>query len=125
MTDKVVVLVTCGTRREAQRIALRLVQKSLAACVNVLDAPVRSTYRWKEKVEKAAEYLLLIKTSRKLLPALTAEVKRAHSYALPEVIALPVVRGSADYLRWLENCLRPVSKRSRKGTRPQSTKKRK
>lgn len=110
MTDKVVVLVTCGTSAEAGRIAQALVQGKLAACVNVLDARVRSTYRWKGKVEASAESLLLVKTSVKLLNAVEAEVKRLHSYELPEVIALPIVAGARDYLKWLGDCLRPAGR---------------
>ncbi len=109
MTDKVVVLVTCGTAKEANAIARRLVEARLAACVNVLDAPVRSIYRWKEKLETARERLLLIKTSRKLLPKVEAEVRKLHSYELPEVIALPIEAGSLGYLSWMEDCLRPPS----------------
>lgn len=100
----VVVLVTCGTRREAARIARAVVTAKLAACVNVLDTPVRSTYRWKGKVEQAREFLLLIKTSRRRLPALQAEVARLHSYDVPEFIALPIVAGSPAYLAWLGEC---------------------
>ncbi len=109
MTDKVVVLVTCGMAREADRIATELVKRRLAACVNVLEARVRSTYRWKGKVETAAEYLLLIKTSKSKLRALRATVERLHSYEVPEIIALPIVAGSPAYLRWLGECLRPVA----------------
>ncbi len=116
MTDKVVVLVTCGTAREAGRIATELVRRRLAACVNVLEARVRSTYRWKGKVETAAECLLVIKSSRKLFPKLRAAVERLHSYEVPEVIALPIVEGSPAYLRWLSECLRP-SAPMRKGKR--------
>lgn len=107
MTDKVVVLVTCGGAAEAKRIARRLVSARLAACVNVLETPVRSIYRWKEKVETARERLLLIKTSRKLLPKVEAEVKKLHSYEVPEFIALPVGGGSRAYLAWFESCLGP------------------
>ncbi len=114
MTDKVVVLVTCGTDTEADRIARKLVEQRLAACVNVLDAPVRSTYRWKGRVETAAEHLLIIKTSRKLLPAVHKEVVGLHSYDVPEVIALPIVGGSSSYLLWLDECLLPVSTSTRR-----------
>jgi len=123
MTDKVVVLITCGTRREAERIASRLVERRLAACVNVLETPMRSTYRWKGRVETAAEYLLLVKSARKLLSVLRAEVERFHSYEVPEVIALPIVGGSAAYLRWLGECLGPVRKMRHRGTETQRTKK--
>jgi periplasmic divalent cation tolerance protein len=103
----VVVLVTCGSRAEAQRIAREVVTRRLAACTNLLEARVQSVYRWKGKVEKAAEFLLLIKTSAARLPALEAEVKRLHSYDVPEFIALPILAGSPAYLRWLAACVSP------------------
>ncbi len=109
MTDKVVVLVTCGSAGEANRIARGLVERRLTACVNVLTARVRSTYRWKGKVESATEYLLVIKSSRKQFRALRAEVERLHSYQVPEVIALPIAEGSPAYLKWLADCLRPAA----------------
>jgi periplasmic divalent cation tolerance protein len=101
----VVVLVTCGSRAEAQRIAREIVSRRLAACANLLEVPVESVYRWKGKVAKAREFLLLIKTSARRLPALEAEVERLHSYDVPEFIALPIVAGSPKYLRWLGECL--------------------
>jgi periplasmic divalent cation tolerance protein len=103
----VVVLVTCGSRREARKIARRVVERRLAACVNVIETPVHSTYRWKGKIEQAREVLLLMKTSRSRVGALRAEVERLHSYDVPEFVALPIVSGSPRYLAWLEDCLRP------------------
>jgi periplasmic divalent cation tolerance protein len=105
LTDKIVVLVTCGSAKEARRIARALVEKRLAACGNILEAPVRSIYRWKGKVDTAKEYLLLIKTSRGRFAALQAEVKRLHSYDVPEIIALPIAKGSLEYLRWISGCV--------------------
>ena len=102
----VVVLVTCGSRREAGQIARRVVERRLAACANVLETPLHSVYRWKGKIEQAREFLLLMKTSRHRLHALRAEVERLHSYDVPEFIALPIVSGSPAYLRWLDDCLR-------------------
>lgn len=102
----VVVFVTCGSRREAGRIARSVVSRRLAACVNVLETPLRSVYRWKGKTEQAREFLLVIKSSRKRLAALRAEVERLHSYDVPEFIALPIVAGSPAYLAWLNDCLR-------------------
>ena len=102
----VVVLVTCGSRGEAHMIARRVVTLHLAACVNVFESPANSVYRWKGKVRHAREFLLLIKTSRRRLAPLRAEVQRLHSYDLPEFIALPIVAGSPAYLRWLDACLR-------------------
>jgi periplasmic divalent cation tolerance protein len=101
----IVVLVTCGSRAEAQRNAQKIVARRLAACANILEMPVRSIYRWKGKVEKAQEFLLLIKTSSARLAALEAEVHRLHSYDVPEFIALPIVAGSQKYLAWLQDCL--------------------
>jgi periplasmic divalent cation tolerance protein len=103
----VVVLVSCGSRAEALRIARKIVSRRLAACANLLEAPVQSVYRWKGKVEKAREFLLLIKTSAGKISALEAEVKRLHSYDVPEFIALPIMAGSPAYLRWLAECVSP------------------
>src|SRR5579883_740899 len=97
----VVVLVTCGSRAEAQKIARAIVAQQLAACANLFEAPVESVYRWKGKVEKAREFLLLIKSSRRRLAELEAEVRRLHSYEVPEFIAVPIRDGSEQYLRWL------------------------
>lgn len=106
MTDKIMVLVTCGSKREAQRIARALVAARLAACVNVARAPVESVYRWKDKVETASEFLLMIKSSRKRFAALEAEVRRLHSYDVPEIIALPIDRGSRPYLAWIDQSVK-------------------
>ena len=105
MTDKIVVLSTCDTEEEAKRVAHHLVEQRLAACVNILPG-ARSMYRWKGKTEEAAEWLLLIKSSRDLFPALRAELQKVHSYEIPEVIALPIVDGSEPYLSWLDSELK-------------------
>lgn len=115
LTDKVVVLVTCPSAEDAGRIARALVEVRLAACVNVLASPVGSIYRWKGKVENAPEHLMLIKTSRGLLPELEEEVQKMHGYKVPEVIALPIAGGSAKYLGWLSSCLRREKKPARGG----------
>lgn len=101
MTDKIVVLSTCASAEEAGRIARALVEKRLAACVNVV-AGVRSIYRWKGVVEDAAEFLLVIKSNRALLQRLRAEIEKLHSYEVPEVIVVPIVDGSERYLEWLD-----------------------
>jgi periplasmic divalent cation tolerance protein len=100
-----VVLVTCGSRTEARRIARAIVARRLAACANLLETSMRSVYRWKGRVETAREFLLLIKTSMARLASLRAEVERLHSYDLPEFIALPIISGSPAYLRWLGDCV--------------------
>lgn len=110
MTDKIVVLVTCGSPREAKRIAKALVDARLAACVNILQAPVVSVYRWKGKVESAKETLLIIKSVRSKFPALERAIKRIHSYDVPEIIALPIAAGSSDYLAWIADSVRTPRK---------------
>lgn len=110
MTDKIVVLVTCGSVKEARCIARALVTDRLAACVNVLQASVESVYRWKGKIESAKEFLLLVKTSRRRFGAVQAAVRRLHSYDLPEIIALPVERGSQGYLDWISESVRRSAK---------------
>jgi periplasmic divalent cation tolerance protein len=101
MTDKIVVLVTCGSAKEARRISRVLVEKRLAACANILGSPVQSIYRWKGKVETATERLVVIKTSRKQFAALQKTIRRLHCYDVPEIIALPILEGSPDYLAWI------------------------
>ncbi|MGC1483986.1 MAG: divalent-cation tolerance protein CutA, partial [Candidatus Acidiferrum sp.] len=96
------VLVTCANSIQAKLIARSVVEKRLAACVSILRSPIESHYRWNGKVEKARELLLLIKTTARRLAALEREVKRLHSYEVPEFIALPIVAGSSDYLAWLD-----------------------
>jgi periplasmic divalent cation tolerance protein len=105
-----VVLVTCGTLTEARRIARNVVTKRLAACVNIVLSPAESVYRWKGKIEKAREYLLLVKTTAKLLAELEREVKRLHSYGIPEFIALPIAAGSREYLTWLGESVKPSAR---------------
>ena len=96
-----IVLVACGKVAEARRIALSVVEKRLAACVNIVLGPVESVYRWKGQVEKAREWLLVMKTTAKRLPALEKEVKRLHKYDVPEFLVLTVAGGSREYLTWV------------------------
>jgi periplasmic divalent cation tolerance protein len=104
MTDKIVVLNTCASEAEAERLARLLVEQRLAACVSVVPR-LRSFYRWKGAVEQSEEWLLLIKSSRPLFESLRAALEQAHSHEVPEVLALPVVDGSAGYLEWLQASL--------------------
>jgi periplasmic divalent cation tolerance protein len=100
-----VVLVTCGSMREARRIAREVVDRRLAACVNILRTPVESVYRWKGKVEKAREFLLLIKTTQRRLRDLEKIIRTLHSYEVPEMLTLEIAEGSETYLEWLEECV--------------------
>jgi periplasmic divalent cation tolerance protein len=106
-----VVLLTCGTLPEANRIARAAVEARLAACVNVMLNPVESIYRWKSKVEVSREYLLLMKTTAKRLPALERMVHSMHSYDVPEFLVLPVISGSREYLGWLAESVKPARKK--------------
>ncbi len=101
MTDKIVVLCTCGNEEEARRLAHALVEARVAACVS-LAGGVSSVYRWKAAVESASEWLLIIKSSRAMFEKLRAEIEKLHSYEVPEVLALSVVDGAEGYLNWLE-----------------------
>jgi periplasmic divalent cation tolerance protein len=97
------VLVTCPSLPEARKISRSLLQKHLAACVNIHSSHVESIYRWKGKIETAREHLLLIKTTTRRLKSLEREVLRLHSYETPEFLVLPISSGSRAYLRWLSN----------------------
>jgi periplasmic divalent cation tolerance protein len=99
MTDKKIVLTTAGTREEAGKIARALVERRLAACVNVV--PVDSVYRWKEKVESAQEWLLLVKTTAEAFDDVEAAIQELHSYELPECVVLPIEGGTEGYLEWI------------------------
>lgn len=101
MSDKLLVLTTAGSREEAGSIARALVERKLAACVNI-SGPISSVYRWEGAVEDAEEFLLLIKTTRRAFERLREAIAELHSYELPECIALPVEAGSEPYLRWID-----------------------
>jgi periplasmic divalent cation tolerance protein len=100
MSEAIVALVTCGSEEEATRIANSLVEGRLAACVNIVS-PVRSIYRWEGKIWDEREWILIIKSQKKRFEELEKTVKSLHSYSVPEIIALPIVEGSASYLKWL------------------------
>ncbi len=100
-----VVLSTAPKEEEAVRIARSLVEEGLVACVNVVPG-VRSIYRWEGEVHDDAEHLMIMKTTSGRRDAVVARIKELHSYTCPEVIALPVVGGSADYLAWVQDMTR-------------------
>ena len=113
MADQIVVLFTCKSTNEARRISRVLLERRLAACVNVVQSPVESSYRWRGRIETAKEFLAIVKTTRKMFPALEAGIRRLHSYKIPEIIAVPIVEGSSDYLSWLSESVRSPGKRRR------------
>jgi len=102
MTDKVLVLTTAGNDAEARKIAHALVERRLAACVNIVPR-VQSVYRWEGKVETADEYLVVVKTTKSLGAEVQAAIRGLHSYDLPEFIVISVEDGSAEYLKWIED----------------------
>lgn len=104
MTDKIVALSTCETHEDAIRIANHLVEKQLAACVNILPG-ITSIYRWKGNIERAAEFLLVIKTSSSMLENLKLELQTIHPYDVPELVAFTIVDGAESYLDWMSDQL--------------------
>jgi periplasmic divalent cation tolerance protein len=100
MREFIVVYVTAGSLAEADRLAQGLVEERLAACVNRIG-PIQSVYRWEGKLEQSEEHLLIIKTEKDLFSALEKRVRELHTYSVPEIVALPIIDGSQDYLRWL------------------------
>jgi periplasmic divalent cation tolerance protein len=96
------VTTTTETKEQAQIIAQHLVETKLAACVQVVG-PITSIYRWKGKVENAQEWLCLIKTQNDLYNKVEAAIKKLHPYETPEIIAVPIINGSKEYLSWLHN----------------------
>lgn len=105
--EAIVVMTTVADRADAERIAAALVAKQVAACVQV-SGPIESTFRWKGQVEVAQEWMCLIKSRRDLYPEIETAIRELHSYQQPEIIALPVVAGSAGYLRWVADSVRPA-----------------
>lgn len=107
MTEKVVILVTAASKEECHKIARHLVENKLAACVNITP-PIESVYRWEGKIVTDQEYQLFIKSARELFPEVQAAIIKLHSYRTPEIICLPIVEGSQDYLQWVSDSLKPA-----------------
>jgi len=99
--SRVVVLITTATEEEAHSIAELLLNQRKAACVNIVPR-VDSLFWWQGKLDSAQESLLIVKTRASLLPEVIEMVKRAHSYEVPEIIALPIISGNEDYLKWMD-----------------------
>jgi periplasmic divalent cation tolerance protein len=100
MTDNRLVLTTCGSLEEARKIAHALVERQLAACVNIVPE-IESVYRWQGKVETAREWLLISKTTAEAVGRLREALTDLHSYELPECIEIAIAGGSAPYLEWI------------------------
>ena len=104
MSGHAVVLCTAGSEEDASRIAATLVERRLAACVNVVPG-IQSTYRWKGAVQTDREWLLLVKTRRDRFEAVRAAIREVHSYELPEIVMLEITGGDASYLAWIDESI--------------------
>jgi periplasmic divalent cation tolerance protein len=104
MNQNLVVTSTCSNEGEALRIARELVERGLAACVQIIPS-IRSVYRWQGKIEEATECLLLVKTNSAKFELLQRTIELLHSYDVPEILAVPVAAGSEKYLAWMEEAL--------------------
>lgn len=101
----IAVFMTCATRREARSIADALLKERLIACANMIDG-VESRFRWKGRLHKAAETLVVMKTKRSNLGRIDRRIRSLHSYEVPEIVALPLSAGSAPYLKWLADSVK-------------------
>lgn len=102
MTEYIEVHSTTDSREEADRICEAAVQARLAACAQV-TVPIRSTYWWQGKIERTEEYFILMKTTRDKFDALARTIRENHSYDVPDIVAVPIVEGIADYLGWISS----------------------
>jgi periplasmic divalent cation tolerance protein len=101
----IVIIVTTANKSEAEKIAHSLLDERLVACANIIG-PANSLFWWHGKIENAEEYMLLMKTRSEMFEKLAEKVKALHSYEVPEIIAIPIVKGFKPYLEWLNNSLR-------------------
>jgi periplasmic divalent cation tolerance protein len=104
-TGKIVIFITASSEPEAHKIANLLLTNRKAACVNIVPK-VESSFWWQGKLDAARESLLIVKTRASLLPEIIDLVKGAHSYEVPEIVALPIIGGNEDYLKWIDNEVR-------------------
>ena len=103
--EHIIVMVTTARKEEAETIAQRLLEAKLIACANIIG-PVHSRFLWSGKIDRAEEYLVLMKSRKDLFGVLLESVKALHSYEVPEILAVPIVDGSKAYLDWMADCLR-------------------
>jgi periplasmic divalent cation tolerance protein len=106
MTETTLILTTTGSREEAHSIARSLIERRLAACVNIIPG-IESIYRWQEKIDQSKEWLLLIKTTTTNFAAVRDAIKELHSYELPECISVEIKAGSPKYLKWISDSCGP------------------
>jgi periplasmic divalent cation tolerance protein len=105
LPKEIIVLITAPSLREARAIGRKLVEERLAACANIIPQ-VASIFSWQGKICRERESLMILKTRQSCFDRLVTRVKSLHSYSVPEIIALPIILGSKDYLRWIRNSTR-------------------
>lgn len=111
MAEYIQVVTTAEHREDAQRIARELVERRLAACVQVVG-PIASVYRWQGKIENAEEWQCWAKSRADLYAAIEQAIRRLHPYEVPEILAIPVLAGSPDYLKWLDDEVKPADEKT-------------
>ena len=107
----ITVLVTASRREEAEKIARKLLDERVAACINIVEG-VRSLFWWQGKIDEASEVLMIIKTRLDLFEKVIEYVKMLHSYTVPEIIALPIIAGNAEYLKWIDEVVKSDEKKT-------------
>jgi len=100
-TPYMIIFCTVPDSTTAKKIARILVEEKLAACCNIL-ADLNSIFSWENKIHDEAELLLIIKSRKELFPALVRQIKKLHPYSVPEIIAIPIMNGNREYLKWME-----------------------
>lgn len=100
MTDYIIVFCTVPNEAAAQKIARQLVEEKLAACCNIIPG-LHSIYTWENKIQEDTEHLLIIKSRQKVFSRLEDRLKEMHPYSIPEIIALPIIKGNKEYLKWI------------------------
>ena len=103
--DYIIVLITTANKEEAEEIAKTLLKENLIACANVVN-PIKSFFNWTDKINEAEECLVVMKSRMELFSELSERVRCLHSYAVPEILALPLIDGSKDYLNWMSKALK-------------------
>jgi len=103
--EHVVVFITAPSMEEGKKIARKVVEEKLAACANIVPA-LHSIYWWQGKIETADEVMLIVKTKSSMVTRLVDRVKKLHSYTVPEIVALPIMDGNRDYLKWIDDSLK-------------------
>ncbi|MCX5781185.1 MAG: divalent-cation tolerance protein CutA [Elusimicrobia bacterium] len=99
--ENIVIFITCANLKEAEKISKQLLEKKLTACANLVRG-VSSRYWWKGKIQKSNEIMLIMKSRKRLFKKIISEVKKNHSYEVPEIIALPIIAGNPEYLEWIK-----------------------